>query len=86
MSKIPTRTQQRRKRELDILVGEDVGAWLKKVRCVLKLTQEEASIITGGGHNGFGRYERGDVLPMRAVVCLFKLLYAHPELLTTLQR
>jgi len=55
--------------------------WLRRVRRKLKLTQHEAARLTGGGHNAIGRYERGEVQPMPAVINLFKLLDAHPELL-----
>ncbi|MDP2254250.1 MAG: type II toxin-antitoxin system MqsA family antitoxin, partial [Thiobacillus sp.] len=47
----------------------------------LKLTQQEAAILTGGGKNAFSRYERGEARPLAAVVNLFKLLDKHPELL-----
>ena len=54
---------------------------LLRVRKKLKLTQQQAAKLTGGGHNAFSRYERGEVQPMPAVVNLFKLLDKHPELL-----
>jgi len=54
---------------------------LRRVRRKLKLTQHEAARLTGGGHNAIGRYERGEVQPLPAVINLFKLLDAHPELL-----
>jgi HTH-type transcriptional regulator/antitoxin MqsA len=46
---------------------------------VLKLTQEEASRIFGGGRNGFSRYERGETKPLTAVSNLLKILERHPE-------
>jgi len=55
--------------------------FLRRVRRKLKLTQHQAARLTGGGHNAIGRYERGEVQPMPAVINLFKLLDAHPELL-----
>jgi len=55
--------------------------FLRRVRKKLKLTQHQAARLTGGGHNAIGRYERGEVQPMPAVINLFKLLDAHPELL-----
>jgi len=58
-----------------------VSDLLRRVRRKLKLTQHEAARLTGGGHNAIGRYERGEVQPMPAVINLFKLLDAHPELL-----
>lgn len=54
---------------------------LLRVRKKLGLTQRQAAQITGGGHNAFSRYERGEAQPMPAVVNLFKILDKHPELL-----
>ncbi len=51
----------------------------------LKLTQADAAELTGGGHNAFSRYERGEAKPMAAVVNLFRLLDKHPELLKELR-
>lgn len=60
------------------------AALLAHARKCLKLTQRQAAELTGGGHNAFGRYERGEALPMRAVVNLFKILEKHPELIKEL--
>jgi HTH-type transcriptional regulator/antitoxin MqsA len=60
------------------------GAELRRIRTRLKLTQEQAARLTGGGHNAFSRYERGEVPPMPAVVNLFRLLDRHPDLLNEL--
>ena len=46
---------------------------------VLKLTQEEAGIIFGGGKSGFNRYERGEVKPIAAIYNLLKMFERHPE-------
>ena len=54
---------------------------LARARKKLKLTQRQAARLTGGGHNAFSRYERGQVQPMPAVINLFKLLDKHPALL-----
>ncbi|MBK5275292.1 MAG: type II toxin-antitoxin system MqsA family antitoxin [Desulfuromonadales bacterium] len=54
---------------------------LTRIRKKLKLTQKQAAQITGGGHNAFSRYERGEVKPLPAVIKLLKLLDKHPELL-----
>jgi len=59
-------------------------AALKLQRKRLKLTQAQASIITGGGHNAFSRYETGVAQPLPAIVNLFKLLDKHPEMLKEL--
>jgi len=55
--------------------------WLRQVRKKLGLSQHQAAQLTGGGHNAFGRYERGEARPLPAVIHLFKILDAHPELL-----
>jgi HTH-type transcriptional regulator/antitoxin MqsA len=60
------------------------AAQLKMQRKKLKLTQDEASRLTGGGHNAFSRYETGAATPMAAVVNLFCLLEKHPEMLKEL--
>ena len=58
---------------------------LTRIRTRLGLTQEGAALLTGGGHNAFSRYERGEVPPMPAVLNLFKLLDRHPDLLAELE-
>ncbi len=57
---------------------------LKRVRLKLGLSQVAAARLTGGGHNAFSRYERGEAAPLPAVVNLFRLLDKHPELLRDL--
>ena len=54
---------------------------LARIRKKLKLTQQQAANLTGGGHNAFSRYERGDARPLPAVMNLFRLLDHHPDLL-----
>lgn len=46
---------------------------------ILKLSQEEAGRIFGGGKNGFSRYERGETKPLLAVSNLLKMFERHPE-------
>ncbi len=60
------------------------AAALKMQRKKLKLTQGQASRLTGGGHNAFSRYETGAATPLPAVVNLFSLLDKHPEMLKEL--
>jgi HTH-type transcriptional regulator / antitoxin MqsA len=60
------------------------GAALKMQRKKLKLTQAQASHLTGGGHNAFSRYETGAATPVAAVINLFSLLEKHPEMLKEL--
>lgn len=61
------------------------AADLARIRKKLKLTQQEAARITGGGPNAFSRYERGKARPLSAVTNLFRLLDQHPELLSELK-
>jgi len=60
------------------------AAELARIRKKLKLTQQQAARITGGGPNAFSRYERGKARPLPAVTNLFRLLDRHPELLNEL--
>lgn len=62
----------------------EAAAALKVQRKRLKLTQSQASRLTGGGHNAFSRYETGVATPLPAVVNLFTLLDKHPEMLKEL--
>jgi HTH-type transcriptional regulator/antitoxin MqsA len=57
---------------------------IRRIRQKLRLSQVAAGRLTGGGHNAFSRYERGEATPMPAVVNLFRLLDKHPELLKDL--
>ena len=59
-------------------------AELARIRKKLKLTQQQAAVIAGGGKNAFSRYERGQAKPVSAVINLFRLLDKHPELLNEL--
>jgi len=68
----------------DKVDAEEV-AELARIRKKLKLTQKEAALITGGGHNAFSRYERGEAKPIQAVLNLFRLLDHHPNLLDELR-
>ena len=67
-------------------VDKEEAFELARVRKKLGLTQKEAAIIAGGGHNAFSRYERGEAKPVAAVVNLFRLLDRHPELLQELKK
>jgi HTH-type transcriptional regulator/antitoxin MqsA len=54
---------------------------IRRIRRKLGLSQVAAARLTGGGHNAFSRYERGEVAPLPAVITLLRLLDKHPELL-----
>lgn len=60
------------------------GKEFRRIRRKLGLSQVAAAQLTGGGHNAFSRYERGEAAPLAAVVNLFRLLDKHPELLKDL--
>lgn len=66
-------------------VATEEAALLRSVRKRLGLSQRAAARLTGGGHNAFSRYERGEARPVPAVINLFRLLDKHPELLVELK-
>lgn len=66
---------------LVLLARENVAQSLKEARKTLKMSQADAALIAGGGHNAFSRYETGAAQPVAGVVHLFALLSRHPELL-----
>jgi len=57
---------------------------IRRIRRKLGLSQIAAARLTGGGHNAFSRYERGEAAPLPAIVNLLRLLDKHPELLKEL--
>jgi HTH-type transcriptional regulator / antitoxin MqsA len=57
---------------------------IRRIRKKLGLSQVAAARLTGGGHNAFSRYERGETAPLPAVINLFRLLDKHPDLLKDL--
>ena len=61
--------------------AQRIGHRLRLQRQALQMTQGDASLLAGGGHNAFSRYENGVSLPVAAVTTLFGLLERHPELL-----
>ena len=60
------------------------GAEIRRIRKKLGLSQAEAARLTGGGHNAFSRYEKGEVTPVAAVANLFRLLDKNPKRLKEL--
>jgi HTH-type transcriptional regulator/antitoxin MqsA len=52
---------------------------IRRVRQKLRLTQQEAGRVIGGGPNAFQKYEAGDTLPSRAISNFLKVLERHPE-------
>jgi HTH-type transcriptional regulator/antitoxin MqsA len=62
---------------------EMMGAELKRIRRKLHLTQKETvRLLSGGGHNAFSRYERGEITPPKPLMVLMRLLDRYPHLLT----
>ena len=57
----------------------DYAAHVRSIRRKLKLTQEEAGRIIGGGRRAFQKYESGATPPSDAAVGLIELLHRHPE-------
>lgn len=57
---------------------------IKHIREKLKLTQQKASDIFGGGVNAFSRYERGETSIPKPLSQLLHLLDIHPDLLSEL--
>ncbi len=55
------------------------AAHVRKVRKRLKLTQEEAGRLIGGGRRAFQKYESGAMPPSEAAVGLIEVLDRHPE-------
>jgi len=70
--------------ELVLRAREIERTEIRRIRRKLGMSQATAARLTGGGHNAFSRYERGQAVPLPAVVNLFKLLDKHPELLKEL--
>jgi len=59
-----------------------IGNEMKRIRRKLHLTQKETvQLLSGGGHNAFSRYERGELLPPKPLVLLMRLLDRYPHLL-----
>ena len=55
------------------------AAHVRRVRKRLKLTQEEAGRLIGGGRRAFQKYESGAMPPSNAAVGLIEILDRHPE-------
>ena len=69
--------------ELVLAVRKTIGAEMKRIRRKLHLTQKEAvELLSGGGHNAFSRYERGEITPPKPLMVLMRLLDRYPYLLT----
>ena len=58
---------------------------IHRIRKKLRLTQEAAGLLIGGGPRAFQKYEKGDLLPSRAVSNALILLDRDPEALSVLK-
>lgn len=59
---------------------------VKSVRKKLRLTQEEAGWVIGGGRRAFQKYESGTTPPSEAAVGLIELLDRRPEEIEMLRK
>lgn len=59
---------------------------IRSLRLSLKLTQEEAGAIIGGGRRAFQKYESGTMPPSDAAIGLLAILERHPEEIETLKQ
>lgn len=57
----------------------DYAKKVRGIRTRLKLTQEEAGRVLGGGKRAFQKYESGKTPPSDAAVALLELVDRHPE-------
>ena len=58
---------------------------IRRIRKKLRLTQEAAGLVIGGGPRAFQKYESGDLLPSRAISSALVLLDHDPKALTVLR-
>jgi HTH-type transcriptional regulator/antitoxin MqsA len=58
---------------------------IRSIRKRLRLTQETAGLMIGGGPRAFQKYESGDLLPSRAANSALSLLGHNPESLSVLK-
>jgi HTH-type transcriptional regulator/antitoxin MqsA len=64
---------------------KDYGERVRRLRKSLKLSQEEAGRLIGGGKRAFQKYESGAMAPSDAAVGLIEVLMRHPEAMETLR-
>jgi HTH-type transcriptional regulator/antitoxin MqsA len=59
---------------------------IRRIRKKLRLSQEAAGLLIGGGPRAFQKYESGDLLPSRAISSALVLLDYDPDALTVLKK
>ncbi|HET6433880.1 type II toxin-antitoxin system MqsA family antitoxin [Dyella sp.] len=69
-----------KRREDGLMTSSEIVAWRKRHG----LTQKDAGIVIGGGVNAFSKYERGEVLQLRAVDSFMRAIDAFPPVLAFL--
>ena len=77
-------------RQLNLLKARRAGLLepleIKRIRKKLRLTQEQAGLLIGGGPRAFQKYEAGDLLPSKAISSALTLLDRDPTGLSALQK
>jgi HTH-type transcriptional regulator / antitoxin MqsA len=59
---------------------------IRRIRKKLRMTQEAAGLMIGGGARAFQKYESGDLLPSRAIISSLVLLDNDPDALSLLRK
>lgn len=57
---------------------------IRKIRKALNMSQDEISVILGGGEKAFARYETGKVLQSKSMDNLLRILREYPEVIKVL--
>ena len=81
--RVSDRMLNRLKARSEGLLGPDE---IRRIRKKLRLSQETAGLLIGGGPRAFQKYESGDMLPSRAVSSALVLLDHDPGALAVLKR
>lgn len=58
---------------------------IRRIRKKLRLSQESAGTLIGGGPRAFQKYESGDLLPSRAICSALLLLDHNPEAISLIK-
>ena len=80
--RVPDRALNRLKADVE---GLPLPEEIRRIRRKLRLTQEEAGELIGGGPRAFQKYEAGDLLPGRAIGSALALLDRDPSGLSVLK-
>ena len=80
--KVSDRMLNRLKAHSEGLLGPEE---IRRIRKKLRLSQEAAGLVIGGGPRAFQKYESGDLLPSRAISSALRLLNHDPKSLAVLK-